>query len=165
MTILFLWPLSHDSITCRHFHDDTSWKSLKKNLYWRTHILSFLTPFGLFSTMLEMYLRHMLVLYIASHVHMWVSLRKLTYTSKKLIFRVLLGIFRLWCLLESLSEHRDLSNGVEMRSNRVTKLWIWVLQVRCFFSDFQWLFMKCRHGSVDMQQKHVKVVTGRDVSF
>ena len=29
MTHLFLWPLSHDSVTCRHFHDDTSWKSLK----------------------------------------------------------------------------------------------------------------------------------------
>ena len=30
MTHLFLWPLSHDFVTCRHFHDDTSWKSLKK---------------------------------------------------------------------------------------------------------------------------------------
>ena len=29
MTHLFLWPLSHDSVACWHFHDDTSWKSLK----------------------------------------------------------------------------------------------------------------------------------------
>ena len=29
MTHLFLWPLSHHFIACRHFHDDTSWKSLK----------------------------------------------------------------------------------------------------------------------------------------
>ena len=29
MTHLYLWPLSHIIIACRHFHDDTSWKSLK----------------------------------------------------------------------------------------------------------------------------------------
>ena len=46
---------------------------------------------------------------------------------KKLIFRVFLGIFRLWCLLESFSSHKCISNGVEMRSNRVTKLKLWVL--------------------------------------
>ena len=32
MTHLYLWPLSHDFVACRHFHDDTSWKSLKKHL-------------------------------------------------------------------------------------------------------------------------------------
>ena len=30
---------------------------------------------------------------------------------------------------------------------------------------FQWLFMKCHHGSVDMRRNHGKVVTARDVSF
>ena len=29
MTHLYLWPLSHVSVACRHFHDDTSRKSLK----------------------------------------------------------------------------------------------------------------------------------------
>ena len=29
MRNIFLWPLSHDFIACWHFHDDTSWKSLK----------------------------------------------------------------------------------------------------------------------------------------
>ena len=28
MIHLYLWPLSHDSVACRHFHDNTSWKSL-----------------------------------------------------------------------------------------------------------------------------------------
>ena len=30
MTHVCLWPLSHDSVVCRHFHDDTSWKVTKK---------------------------------------------------------------------------------------------------------------------------------------
>ena len=56
MTHLFLWPLSHDFIACWHFHDDTSWKSLKKHLYRRTHIYSFVTLFDFFSAPLEIYL-------------------------------------------------------------------------------------------------------------
>ena len=55
MTHLFLWPLSHVFTACRHFHDDTSWKSLKKHLNWRTYILSSITPFDLISTLLERY--------------------------------------------------------------------------------------------------------------
>ena len=37
-------------------HVDTSWKPLKKHLYWRIHIHSFVTSFDLFSIPLEMYL-------------------------------------------------------------------------------------------------------------
>ena len=55
MTHLYLWPLSHDFVACRHFHDDTSWKSLKKHLTWRTHILSYVTPFDLIFAPLERY--------------------------------------------------------------------------------------------------------------
>ena len=36
-------------------HVGTSWKSLKKHLYWRTHILSFVTPFDLISVPLKRY--------------------------------------------------------------------------------------------------------------
>ena len=37
---------------------------------------------------------------------------------KKLIFMVFLGIFRLWCLLESFSHQKYLANGLEMRSKK-----------------------------------------------
>ena len=68
--------------------------------------------------------------------NMRVSLRQLAYTSKNLILRVFWGIFRLWCLLESFSWLKYISNSAKIRSKGVIELKIWILQVRCFFSGF-----------------------------
>ena len=68
--------------------------------------------------------------------------------TKKHILRVFLGIFRLWCLLKSFSYMKYLSKGADMRLNEVTKLKIWILQVRCFFNDFHEVSSwKCRHAT------------------
>ena len=49
------------------------------------------------------YLRCARLLYIATRVRTWVFLKETRIHIKKLIFRVFVGIFRLWCLLESFS--------------------------------------------------------------
>ena len=54
MTHLCLWPLSHDSVTCRHFM-----KVAEKHLTWRIHILSSVTPFDFIFTSLERYFSYL----------------------------------------------------------------------------------------------------------
>ena len=47
--------------------------------------------------------------------------------------------------------------SAEMRSNRVIELKIWVLQVRCFFSDFHEVSSwKCRHATKSWESGHRK---------